>query len=394
MECNKPIYNDPSYGAHLRSEFGLFTYKGEVAGYSSLPECNEIGDGYLMEDTGELAIFLEDNWKTIPWTGKRNTTSLFYNLKGSVYNTSQLPSDPKEKDAYKLYEGDTVYLQVFSNGKWNKLYFAGKTGENAKPGPKGDKGDPGRSLPDGKDGRDGVALPGFAPKGPKGDDKLGPRGEVGPIGEPGKDNNVKGLVGEQGEKGFDAWKQIRGDQGPKGDKGDPAPKGIPGPRGPKGEKGDDAAVDIPVEPESAGPNDVYEIPIVVSIDKKPYRGHSYRYGTSLQTFDDTLVSFPVSGDYGVRLRDTTSITGGASKGSLLFGKDSLYVAKDRKGVGDLFWNGVTVSPVISVKRFQEELNLINQDLDYRAKTSNDNFLNKLEDLSKRLDKLEGGEASE
>jgi Collagen triple helix repeat (20 copies) len=151
-------------------------------------------------------------------TGSQGAAGTGINMKGTVANSSSLPSGAATGDAYVA--NDTQHLWVWTGTAW--------VDSGPIVGPAGPQGPQGIQGPAGADGSDGAA----GATGPKGDTgNPGPKGDTGATG-------VAGAKGDKGDPGNDGAPGAAGATGAQGLKGDPGIQGIQGIQGVKGDKGD------------------------------------------------------------------------------------------------------------------------------------------------------------
>lgn len=181
--------------------------------------------------------------------GAQGAAGTGMNLRGTLADTGELPTDAVEGDAYLIGGDAWVYsgTEFFNAGQLQGP--AGPAGADGATGPQGPPGDPGAAGPQGEPGPPGDLGPAgpagaagaAGAQGPKGDTgDTGPTGPTGPAGPAGAD----GAAGPQGPAGAQGPQGVAGSQGPKGDTGAQGPQGTQGVAGlPRGVQ--DEGVDLP-----------------------------------------------------------------------------------------------------------------------------------------------------
>ena len=200
------------------------------------------GDGYLVEETGELHVFNGTQFINV---GKIRGPQGPQGEKGEQGPAGeQGPQGEVGPQGEKGDKGDQG--EVGPQGPQGLAGPQGPAGEAGPQGPAGEKGDPGEQGPQGIQGEAGPQ----GPQGEKGDaftyddfteDQLaalkGPQGKQGPAGEKGE-AGPQGPAGEQGPQGEVGPQGEKGEQGPAGEKGEKGDQGDVGPQGPQGVQGE------------------------------------------------------------------------------------------------------------------------------------------------------------
>lgn len=374
---NSKLWNDPSGPGPVTIKYVPFNYQYDVNSKDNLPTSANEADAFLTNDDGEMNVFHNGKWQSMPWLSKSQETALNgFNIKGNVPTESALPNNPSEGDTYQL--NDTGELAVFNKGEWKKLKFRGEQGRPGKDGPRGPKGDPGADAPiprDGVDGKDAEPIIVVGEKGDPGESIQGPAGPMGPRGFDGKDG-PRGDQGPQGEPG----ESLIGPPGPKGEKGDPGlspgPQGEQGPQGLKGDPGEGL-------PTNYGEYDV----LSTNFETGKSTEMTWRSIDSLFSAVGLFPSMPADkADGSATIASVNMLTGKLTKGTVLVSEGALGYVTGLSASGSDF----TFKVVVSIAEELKKIDNVEEHADTileKYKTETEEII---KDLTARISALETG----